>query len=167
MSTYKAVYSGGELFHINKKHDRLGRFDTGDGDGDGIIDDHKNQRKEQSGRWSPITKPYQHSSAAAKTPKNSNKLPKSSIFKSSSFAEYKDSNGKVDNKAYTASGVKKLLGGIGGIAVGKFLQNSDNVIVSGVGFVTEYAGFFAVGYGGAQTLFGVANQIHNSKEAKK
>lgn len=35
MPTYKAIFRSDELYHFNKNHDRLGRFDTGDGDGDG------------------------------------------------------------------------------------------------------------------------------------
>lgn len=33
------------LVHFNGNHDKLGRFDRGDGDHDGIADDHKNQKK--------------------------------------------------------------------------------------------------------------------------
>ena len=41
MSTY--------LVHFNQNHDRKnGRFTYGDGDGDGIVDDHANQKKETS-----------------------------------------------------------------------------------------------------------------------
>lgn len=182
MSVYKAVVRSNELYHFNKKHDRLGRFDTGDGDGDGIIDDHKNQRKDfssgalgidhrkvakASGGWHPITKPYEHSSAADKPPKGIEKLPKSSIFKSGSFAEYKNKDGTVDNVAYTKSGAKKVLAGLGSVAVGKFLQNSDNFIVQGVGFTSEYLGWFTVGYGGAQTVVGLANQVHNANAVKR
>lgn len=32
-----------ELYHFNKNHDKLGQFTYGDGDGDGIVDDHKNR----------------------------------------------------------------------------------------------------------------------------
>lgn len=37
------------LIHYNKNHDKLGRFAIGDGDGDGIRDDHANQNKESVG----------------------------------------------------------------------------------------------------------------------
>lgn len=33
------------LVHYNKNHDKLGRFGSGDGDGDGIVDDHHNQKE--------------------------------------------------------------------------------------------------------------------------
>lgn len=38
------------LVHFNKNHDKLGRFAIGDGDGDGIRDDHSNQDKETAGQ---------------------------------------------------------------------------------------------------------------------
>ena len=38
------------LIHFNKNHDKLGRFAIGDGDGDGIRDDHANQNKETAGQ---------------------------------------------------------------------------------------------------------------------
>lgn len=38
------------LIHFNKNHDKLGRFAIGDGDGDGIRDDHANQEKETAGQ---------------------------------------------------------------------------------------------------------------------
>ena len=34
------------LIHFNRNHDKLGRFAIGDGDGDGIRDDHSNQEKQ-------------------------------------------------------------------------------------------------------------------------
>lgn len=48
MPTYKAVFRSDELYHFNKNHDHLGRFDTGDGDGDGIIDESKFSSKEKA-----------------------------------------------------------------------------------------------------------------------
>ena len=50
MAEYKAVFNGESLYHINKNHGRHGWFATGDGDGDGIIDDHHNQRKSTRNR---------------------------------------------------------------------------------------------------------------------
>ncbi|MBP5598010.1 MAG: hypothetical protein J6Y02_21760 [Pseudobutyrivibrio sp.] len=185
MSVYKAVITtNNELMHFNKNHSRHnGQFISGDGDGDGVTDDHHrnkekipeesgalgvNRRKEakKNGGWHPITNPYEHSSAAGKTPDRAKKLSKSSIFKSGSFAEFLDENGKVDNKAYTKSGVKKLLGGVSAIAVGRFLQNSDNLIANGVGYTAELLGAFGAGAGAAQTFIGVANQVHNARERK-
>ena len=158
---YKAVINKNELYHFNKNHSpKNGQFTSGDGDGDGISDDHKNQRKSHN----PITHPYSYSSAAA--PAKKSKLSKSSMFKTSSFAEFKKDDGTIDNAAYTKSGIKKMLGGIGGIAVGKLLQGSNSLIASGVGFATEYMGWFAVGYGAVQTTAGVANQIHNARQNK-
>ena len=37
------------LVHFNKNHDKKGQFTYGDGDGDGIVDDHANQNKEGAG----------------------------------------------------------------------------------------------------------------------
>lgn len=47
MTIYKAVITySNELCHFNKNHSRQnGQFISGDGDGDGIVDDHKNQYK--------------------------------------------------------------------------------------------------------------------------
>ena len=44
---YKAVVTySNELMHFNKNHSPAnGQFTTGDGDGDGIVDDHRNQYK--------------------------------------------------------------------------------------------------------------------------
>lgn len=47
---YKAVLSSDSyLIHYNKNHSKAnGQFTSGDGDGDGIANDHANQRKSQS-----------------------------------------------------------------------------------------------------------------------
>lgn len=47
------------LIHFNKNHDKLGQFTFGDGDGDGIRDDHSNQKTYLKNRWG-IRKGYQN-----------------------------------------------------------------------------------------------------------
>lgn len=45
------MYHTTYLIHYNKNHSKAnGQFTSGDGDGDGIVNDHANQRKSQSGR---------------------------------------------------------------------------------------------------------------------
>lgn len=59
---YKAVIetNSGYLVHFNKNHSPTnGQFATGDGDGDGIADDHKNQRKYVRNSWG-IKNQYQN-----------------------------------------------------------------------------------------------------------
>lgn len=45
---YKAVITySNELRHVNKNHDKLGRFTFGDGDGDGIVDESRFTKRER------------------------------------------------------------------------------------------------------------------------
>lgn len=47
---YKAVINDNYLCHYNKNHSKAnGQFVSGDGDGDGIANDHANQNKKRSG----------------------------------------------------------------------------------------------------------------------
>lgn len=163
---YKAVINTTNddyIMHFNKNHSpHDGKFTTGDGDGDGVADDHHSGKKDSSSKGYEKT-PLMRSKAL---PPKKSKLSKSSIFKTSAFNEYKDDNGKIDYGSYTKSGVKKSIGALGAIGVGHFLSNSDNLVASGVGYVTEMAGFFGLGYGATQTVLGAVNLHREKKESK-
>lgn len=51
---YKIVYRNDYLMHYNKNHDpKNGRFTFGDGDNDGVVDDHAHRRKEMVKNLNP------------------------------------------------------------------------------------------------------------------
>lgn len=194
MSVYKAVITtNNELMHFNKNHSKHnGQFISGDGDGDGVVDDHNNGKKSSLKPYKTMgisSAAYGHTDSKSKKYGAAQTMPKmlskeeykkkkqeqrdarkasnkrSSMFKSANFNEYKDEKGNVDTRAYTRSGVKKMLAGFGTMAVGKFLSNSDNLVASGAGYLAEYAGAFTLGYGTTQTVYGAYANAH--KDNKK
>lgn len=161
---YKAVITtSNELRHFNKNHSRQnGQFISGDGDGDGIVDDH------HSGKKSAVPRGIEKLPLAktAERPPKKSKLSKSSVFKTTALNGYMDDNGEIDYGAFTKSGVKKTIGALGAIGVGHFLSNSDNLVASGIGYVTEMLGFLGLGYGSTQTLIGAVALSSQKKKSK-
>lgn len=157
------MYNSDYLCHFNKNHSpKNGQFVSGDGDGDGQVDDH-GSKKIKFGSADTVK-----GSINPRNPKNSSaglkatnkKLSKSSIFRSSSAADFKNPDGTIDNKSYTISGLKKLGVGsalmVGGILTTKL---APSTIAKGAGFVSAALGGYVTGYGGSQTAIGVANTL--------
>lgn len=130
MSTYKAVVRSDELYHFNKKHDRLGRFDTGDGDGDGIADDHAHRAgKRVFNAYKKVTSNTSMVNYATQKAADTRKETSARTKKVKTPAQQKSS-----------TGVKQLIGGLAMIPVGGFLMNSDNELAQAAGWLTGMSG---------------------------
>ena len=120
---YKAVINTTNddyIMHFNKNHSpHDGKFTTGDGDGDGVADDHHSGNRTNDGSVSSI------STKSSKQPKTYGQTLKS-------------------------KGTKKVIGGMGTMAVSTFLASSDNEIASGMGYLGLLVGAGVTGYGAYQ-----------------
>lgn len=157
------------LVHFNKNHSsKDGKFTYGDGDGDGIIDDHRNGRKGQSGSSSRSSGSSKSTSKSGLKTK-SNKVTQEQVDSWYINGKRVIGNSKLQgrtNSQLMGHGAALTVAGAGGIVVGKLLENSGNLVAAGAGFVAETAGWFAVGYGTTEFGIGAAYEIHDRKQNK-
>lgn len=130
---YQTNYST-YLVHFNKNHDsKNGQFTFGDGDADGISDDHSNQKKNRFGM--------------SRGSSNSNNVQKnqSNVVDISSRSNKKQ---KTPGQQLKSKGTKQMIaGGIGFVASSAAFTMSDDLVVKGAAWVAGLgsAVLFSVG----------------------
>lgn len=148
MSVYKAVITtNNELMHFNKNHSRHnGQFISGDGDGDGVVDDHnEGVGKKAFNTYKKVTTNMSMVNYASQKAADNRKAKKQGINQTVTKpgkVKVKDMNPAELNK-YGSRQIKK---GIGFFATGlglEFLGKTAMVVSEDYGMVVGGAAFLA------------------------